>query len=120
MPVPIVTMVDACFGSRAMRHPWWQSSDGIDLRQAGCELSRPAVDAKPTRSAKRYEFRRARPPGAVQRRISVARTIGGGDAHRVFTAAQNCSVTAAFSLSTSQPFVSAFCLANLYSIWMVC
>ena len=22
MPVPIVTMVDACFGSRAMRHPW--------------------------------------------------------------------------------------------------
>src|SRR6266850_1932159 len=23
MPVPIVTMMDACLGSRAMRHPWW-------------------------------------------------------------------------------------------------
>ena len=26
--------MEACLGSTAMRHPWWQSSDGIDLRQA--------------------------------------------------------------------------------------
>jgi hypothetical protein len=37
---------------------------------------------------------------------------GGGDAHRVFTAAQNCSVTAAVSSMTLQLFVSAFSLAN--------
>ena len=48
------------------------------------------------------------PPQAGQRRISGARTIGGGDTHRFFTAAQNCSVTAALSSATSQPFVSAF------------
>src|SRR5260370_21276040 len=41
---------------------------------------------------------------------------GGGDAHRAFTAAQNCSVTAAVSSATSQPFVSAFSLANLSSL----
>ena len=40
----------------------------------------------------------------------------GGDAHRVFTAAQNCSVTAVVSSVTFQPFVSAFSLANLCSI----
>jgi putative SOS response-associated peptidase YedK len=45
-----------------------------------------------------------------------ARTIGGGDAHRVFTAAQNCSVTAVVSSVTFQPFVSAFSLANFCSI----
>ena len=39
-----------------------------------------------------------------------------GDAHRIFTAAQNCSVTAAVSSATSQPFVSAFSLANFCSI----
>ncbi len=42
--------------------------------------------------------------------------FGGGDAHRVFTAAQNCSVTAVVSSVTFQPFVSAFSLANLCSI----
>ena len=41
---------------------------------------------------------------------------GGGDAHRAFTAAQNCSVTAVVSSVTFQPFVSAFSLANLCSI----
>jgi putative SOS response-associated peptidase YedK len=45
-----------------------------------------------------------------------ARTIGGGDAHRVFSAAQNCSVTAVVSSVTFQPFVSAFSLANFCSI----
>src|SRR6266850_3723044 len=105
MPVPIVTMMGACLGSRAMRHPWWQSSDGIDLRQARW----------------REKFRRGRrTTGAAQRRISGVRTIGGGDAHRVFTAAQNCSVTAALSSATSQPFVSAFSLANLCSIRRIC
>ena len=54
--------------------------------------------------------------GAAQGRISGARTIGGGEAHRLFTAAQNCSVTAALSSATFQPFVSAFSLANLCSI----
>ena len=54
--------------------------------------------------------------GAAQRRISGARTIGGGDAHRVFTAAQNCSVTAVVSSVTFQPFVSAFSLTDLCSI----
>jgi hypothetical protein len=49
-------------------------------------------------------------------RISGARTIGGGDAHRVFTAAQNCSVTAVVSSVTFQPFVSAFSLANFCSV----
>ena len=34
------------------------------------------------------------------------------DAHRVFTAAQNCSVTAVVSSVTFQPFISAFFLAN--------
>jgi ATP-dependent DNA ligase len=38
------------------------------------------------------------------------------DAHRVFTAAQNWSVTAAVSSVTFQSFVSAFSLANLCSI----
>ncbi|MET4121352.1 hypothetical protein ABIB85_007832 [Bradyrhizobium sp. JR1.5] len=42
--------------------------------------------------------------------------FGGGDAHRVFTAAQNCSVTAVVSSATFQPFVSAFSLASLCSI----
>lgn len=42
--------------------------------------------------------------------------FGGGDAYRVFTAAQNCSVTAVVSSVTFQPFVSAFSLANLCSI----
>ena len=42
--------------------------------------------------------------------------FGDGDAHRVFTAAQNRSVTAALSSATFQPFVSAFSLANLCSI----
>ena len=42
--------------------------------------------------------------------------FGGGDAHRVFTAAQNCSVTAVVSSATFQPFVSAFSLANLCSV----
>jgi hypothetical protein len=42
--------------------------------------------------------------------------FGGGDAHRVFSAAQNCSVTAVVSSVTFQPFVSAFSLANLCSI----
>ncbi|XIA63369.1 hypothetical protein ACFIOY_29990 [Bradyrhizobium sp. TZ2] len=42
--------------------------------------------------------------------------FGGGDAHRVFTAAQNCSVTAVVSSVTFQPFVSAFSLANFCSI----
>ena len=42
--------------------------------------------------------------------------FGGGDAHRVFNAAQNCSVTAVVSSVTFQPFVSAFSLANLCSI----
>ncbi len=37
-------------------------------------------------------------------------------AHRVFTAAQNCSVTAVVSSVTFQPFTSAFSLANLCSI----
>jgi hypothetical protein len=37
-------------------------------------------------------------------------------AHRIFTAAQNCSVTAVVSSVTFQPFVSAFSLANLCSI----
>ena len=41
---------------------------------------------------------------------------GGGDAHRAFTAAQKCSVTAAVSSVTFQPFVSAFSLANFCSI----
>jgi hypothetical protein len=27
-------MMEARLGSSAMRHPWWQPSDGIDLRQA--------------------------------------------------------------------------------------
>ena len=40
---------------------------------------------------------------------------GGGNAHRVFTAAQNCSVTAVVSSVTFQPFVSAFSLANFCS-----
>jgi hypothetical protein len=39
----------------------------------------------------------------------------GGDAHRVFTAAQNCSVTAVVSSVTFQPFVWAFSLANFCS-----
>ena len=38
------------------------------------------------------------------------------DAHRVFTAAQNCSVTAVVSSVTFQPFVSAFSLANFCSV----
>jgi hypothetical protein len=41
--------------------------------------------------------------------------FSGGDAHRVFTAAQNCSVTAVVSSVTFQPFVSAFSLANFCS-----
>src|SRR6476660_10267644 len=45
--------------------------------------------------------------------------FGGGDAHRLFTAAQNCSVTAVVSSVTSQPFVSALSLANLCSIWSI-
>ena len=28
-----MSMMEARLGSSAMRHPWWQSSDGIDLRQ---------------------------------------------------------------------------------------
>ena len=36
-------------------------------------------------------------------------------AHRVFTAAQNCSVTAVVSSVTFQPLVSAFSLANFCS-----
>jgi hypothetical protein len=42
--------------------------------------------------------------------------LGGGDAHRFFTAAQNCSVTAVVSSVTFQPSLSAFSLANLCSI----
>jgi hypothetical protein len=41
--------------------------------------------------------------------------FGGGDTHRVFAAAQNCSVTAVVSSVTFQPFVSAFSLANFCS-----
>ena len=41
--------------------------------------------------------------------------FGGGHAHRVFIAAQNCSVTAVVSSVTFQPFVSAFSLANFCS-----
>ena len=52
--------------------------------------------------------------GAAQRRISAARR--GGDAHGVFIAAQNCSVTAVVSSVTFQPSLSAFSLANLSSI----
>ena len=47
--------------------------------------------------------------------ISRGPDFGGGDAHRVFTAAQNCSVTAVVSSVTFQPFVSAFSLANFCS-----
>jgi hypothetical protein len=28
-----MSMMEARLGSSAMRHPWWQSSDGIDLDQ---------------------------------------------------------------------------------------
>ena len=38
------------------------------------------------------------------------------DAHRVFTTAQNCSVTAVVSSVTFQPFVSAFSLAKFCSV----
>jgi hypothetical protein len=38
------------------------------------------------------------------------------DAHRVFTAAQNCSVSAVVSSVTFQPFVSAFYLAKFCSV----
>jgi putative SOS response-associated peptidase YedK len=37
------------------------------------------------------------------------------DAHRIFSAAQNCSVTAVVSSVTFQPFASAFSLANFCS-----
>ena len=47
---------------------------------------------------------------------SAGSDFGGGDAHRVFTAAQNCSVTAVVSSVTFQPSLSAFSLANLCSI----
>ena len=64
----------------------------------------------------RYFRARRRVPGhrvkAAHRRISGA----CGDAHRIFTAAQNCSVTAVVSSVTFQPFLSAFSLANLCSI----
>jgi hypothetical protein len=49
-------------------------------------------------------------------RVRCLTRNGGGDAHRAFTAAQNCSVTAAVSSATSQPFVSAFSWANLSSL----
>jgi hypothetical protein len=42
--------------------------------------------------------------------------FGGGYAHRVFTAAQNCSVTAFVSSVTFQPSLSALSLAKLSSI----
>lgn len=45
---------------------------------------------------------------AVTDDASAGSDFGGGDAHRVFTAAQNCSVTAVVSSVTFQPFVSAF------------
>nr|QIG93491.1 hypothetical protein G6P99_13905 [Bradyrhizobium sp. 6(2017)] len=53
---------------------------------------------------------------AAQKTHQRGSDFGGGDAHRVFTAAQNCSVTAVVSSVTFQPFVSAFSLANLCSI----
>ena len=36
MPVAILamSMMEARLGSSAMRHPWWQSSDGVDLDHA--------------------------------------------------------------------------------------
>jgi hypothetical protein len=47
---------------------------------------------------------------------TTVKQMAGGDAHRLFTAAQNCSVTAALSSATFQPFVSASSFANLCSI----
>jgi hypothetical protein len=47
---------------------------------------------------------------------SAGSDFSGGDAHRVLTAAQNCSVTAVVSSVTFQPSLSAFSLANLSSI----
>jgi hypothetical protein len=57
------------------------------------------------------------PPGHQGRAKTHQRgsDFGGGDAHRVFTAAQNCSVTAVVSSVTFQPFVWAFSLANFCS-----
>src|SRR4051794_4431517 len=42
------------------------------------------------------------------------------DSYRAMTAAQNCSVTAAVSSVTFQPFVSAVSLANLCSALSIC
>jgi hypothetical protein len=47
---------------------------------------------------------------------TAVKQMAGGDAHRLFTAAQNFSVTAALSAATFQPFVSASSRAILYSI----
>jgi hypothetical protein len=57
---------------------------------------------------------RRRPSGFIEpclpSKVSGARTIGGGDAHRVFIAAQNCSVIAVVSSVTFQP---SLCLSEI-------
>ena len=85
---------------------------GIKARLPG--FIEPAL-AKRSQPPIALESSGPRSTGAAQRRIGGARTIGGGDAHRVFTAAQNCSVTAVVSSVTFQPFVSAFSFANFCS-----
>jgi hypothetical protein len=62
--------------------------------------------------AHRAKSIRARGPPGPRKDASAGSDNRRCDAHRVFTAAQNCSVSAVVSSVTFQPFVSAFSLAN--------
>ena len=85
------------------------------LKGSFCGVFDKGEEPRPRGGAPRV--RGVRPPDHRGRAKTHQRgsDFDGGDAHRVFTAAQNCSVTAVVSSVTFQPFVSAFSLANFCS-----
>jgi hypothetical protein len=108
----------------AMHQSWWQSSGSVDLGQP--RWPKPSV-RQPTQCQsvrQGIQVPAGRWTTGAAQRISGTRTIGGGDAHRVFTAAQNCSVTAALSSATRLHVARtvAFAVSRLFtatkSMWL--